>query len=39
MAVFDYGEAARRLEQALQAQDVLDPDEKATICDLLIGLA
>jgi len=39
MAVFDYGEAASRLDQALQAQDVLDPDEDAILCDLQIALA
>ncbi len=36
--VFDYGEAVRLLEQTLQVQEVLDPDDKAKRCDLLITL-
>src|SRR5206468_2136798 len=39
LAVNAYGEAARLLEQALQAQEVLDPDDAATRCDLLLELA
>ncbi len=38
MQVFAYGEAARRLEQALRTQEVLDPDNKAKRCDLLLAL-
>ena len=38
MAVYAYGEAARLLEQALQVQEVLDPDDKAKRCDLLLSL-
>ena len=29
MTVFAYGEAVRHLEQALEVQEVLDPDDKA----------
>jgi len=39
MTVFAYGEAVGHLEQALKAQEVLDPDDKAKRCDLLIALA
>jgi hypothetical protein len=38
MSVFDYGEAVRLLEQALKAQEVLDPDDRAKHCDLLLVL-
>ena len=38
MSVFAYGEAVRLLEQALQVQEVLDPDDKARRCDLLLAL-
>lgn len=38
MSVYAYGEAVRHLERALQAQDVLDPDDKARRCDLLLAL-
>ena len=38
IAVYAYGEASRLLEQALQVQEVLDPDDKATRCDLLLTL-
>ena len=38
-SVYAYGEAARLLEQALQVQEVLDPDDKAKRCDLLLSLA
>jgi len=37
-SVFAYGEAARHLEQALKVQEVLNPDDKARRCDLLLGL-
>jgi hypothetical protein len=38
MAVFAYGEAARHLEQALKAQDVLDQEDLGKRCDLLLAL-
>ena len=38
LAVYAYGEAVRHLEQALQAQEVLDPDDDAKRCDLLLAL-
>ena len=38
MAVYAYGEAARLLEQALQVQEVLAPDDRAKRCDLLLAL-
>jgi len=38
MSVFAYAEAARLLEQAIEAQEVLDPDDKAKRCDLLLAL-
>jgi tetratricopeptide (TPR) repeat protein len=38
MSVYAYGEAARHLEQALKVQDVLNPDDKAKRCDLLLAL-
>jgi len=38
LAVYAYGEAARHIEQALDVQEVLDPDEKAKRCDLLLAL-
>ncbi len=38
MEVFAYGEAARLLQQALQVQEVLDPDDRAKRCDLLLEL-
>ncbi len=31
-----YGEAVRHLQQALRTQEVLDPDDKAKRCDLLL---
>jgi class 3 adenylate cyclase len=37
-AVYAYGEAARHLEQALHVQMVLDPDDRARRCDLLLAL-
>ncbi|HLF76137.1 MAG TPA: protein kinase [Dehalococcoidia bacterium] len=39
LSVFAYGEAVRHLEQALKAQEVLDPDDKIKRCDLLLSLA
>jgi tetratricopeptide (TPR) repeat protein len=36
--VYAYGEAVRLLEQALKVQEVLDPDNKAKRCDLLLAL-
>ena len=38
LAVFDYGEAARLLEKALGVQEVLDREDKAKRCDLLLAL-
>ncbi|MEE8561738.1 MAG: hypothetical protein V3S91_07190, partial [Gemmatimonadota bacterium] len=39
MQVFAYGEAVRHLQQALRTQEVLDPDDKAKRCDLLLSQA
>ena len=39
VSVYAYGEAVRLLEQALKIQRVLDPDDKAKICDMLLQLA
>ncbi|MGA8848490.1 MAG: protein kinase [Dehalococcoidia bacterium] len=36
--VYDYGEAVRLLEQALKVQEVLDLEDKAKRCDLLLTL-
>ena len=36
--VYDYGEAARLLQQALKVQEVLDPGDKGKRCDLLLAL-
>jgi tetratricopeptide (TPR) repeat protein len=36
--VYAYGEAVRLLEQALKVQEVLDPQDKARRCDLLLAL-
>jgi tetratricopeptide (TPR) repeat protein len=36
--VYAYGEAVRLLEQALKVQEVLDPEDKAKNCDLLLAL-
>jgi DNA-binding CsgD family transcriptional regulator len=36
--VFAYGEAARQLDRALVVQDLVDPDDAATRCDLLLTL-
>jgi serine/threonine protein kinase/tetratricopeptide (TPR) repeat protein len=38
LTVYAYGEAMRLLAQAIQAQEVLDPDDKARSCDLLLAL-
>jgi DNA-binding CsgD family transcriptional regulator len=35
--VFAYGEAARQLERALAVQDLVDPDDQAKRCDLLLS--
>jgi tetratricopeptide (TPR) repeat protein len=36
--VYAYGEAVRLLAQALKVQEVLDPEDKAKRCDLLLAL-
>jgi len=36
--VYAYGETVRLLEQALKVQEVLDPEDKARRCDLLLAL-
>jgi DNA-binding CsgD family transcriptional regulator/tetratricopeptide (TPR) repeat protein len=36
--VFAYGEAARQLERALVVQDLVDPEDQAKRCDLLLAL-
>jgi tetratricopeptide (TPR) repeat protein len=36
--VYAYEEAVRLLDQALQVQEVLDPEDKAKRCDLLLAL-
>jgi tetratricopeptide (TPR) repeat protein len=36
--VYAYGEAVRLLAQALEVQEVLDPEDKAKRCDLLLTL-
>jgi class 3 adenylate cyclase len=38
MGIYAYGEAARHLGRALQAQEVLGPDDAARRCDLLLAL-
>jgi len=38
MSVFAYAEAERHLNQALKIQEVLDPDDAGTRCDLLLAL-
>jgi tetratricopeptide (TPR) repeat protein/ribosomal protein L40E len=38
MDVYAYGEAVRLLAQALEVQEVLDPEDKAKRCDLLLAL-
>jgi hypothetical protein len=37
-AVYAFGEAVRLLEQALEVQEILDPEDKARRCDLLLEL-
>lgn len=37
-AVNAYGEAVHHLEQALEVQEVLDPDDRTKRCDLLLAL-
>ena len=37
-SVYAYGEAVRLLEQALKVQEVLDPNDAAKHCDLLLAL-
>jgi tetratricopeptide (TPR) repeat protein len=39
MGVYAYGEAAGHLERCLEVQEVLDPEDKAKRCDLLLDLA
>jgi len=39
LTVFAFGEAVRLQEQAVQVQEVLDPDDKERRCDLLLTLA
>jgi tetratricopeptide (TPR) repeat protein len=36
--VYAYGEAVRLLEQAIKVQEILDPEDKAKRCDLLLAL-
>jgi hypothetical protein len=38
MNVYAYGEAVRLLDQALKVQEILDPEDKAKRCDLLLEL-
>jgi tetratricopeptide (TPR) repeat protein len=38
LSVYAYGEAVRHLEQTLDVQEVLDPDDKVKRCDLLLAL-
>jgi tetratricopeptide (TPR) repeat protein len=38
MSVYAYAEAASHLERCLAVQEVLDPDDKAKPCDLLLAL-
>jgi len=38
LSVYAYGEAVRLLEQALKVQEVMDPEDKAKQCDLLLAL-
>ena len=38
VVVYAYGEAERQLDRALQVQDILDPDDVARRCDLLLQL-
>jgi tetratricopeptide (TPR) repeat protein len=36
--VYAYGEAVRLLDQAIKVQEILDPEDKAKRCDLLLAL-
>jgi tetratricopeptide (TPR) repeat protein len=36
--VYAYGEAVRLLDQAIKVQNVLNPDDKGKICDMLLDL-
>ncbi|TET55086.1 MAG: hypothetical protein E3J50_05405, partial [Dehalococcoidia bacterium] len=36
--VYSFGEAVRLLEQALEVQEILDPEDKVKRCDLLLAL-
>jgi len=38
MSVYAYSDAVRHLDQALKVQEVLDPDDVSTRCDLLLAL-
>jgi tetratricopeptide (TPR) repeat protein len=38
MDVYAYGEAVRLLDQAVKVQEILDPEDKAKRCDLLLDL-
>ncbi|MBI2851387.1 MAG: hypothetical protein HYX80_10210 [Chloroflexi bacterium] len=38
LSVYAYSEAVRLYEECLKAQEVLDPDDKAKQCDLLLAL-
>src|SRR6266508_2032665 len=38
MAVFAYAEAEQHLRRCLEVQEVLDPDDKRRLCDLLLAL-
>jgi DNA-binding CsgD family transcriptional regulator len=38
MAVYAYGEAERQLQRAMEVQAILDPDDAARRCDLLLQL-
>ena len=38
MDVYAYGEAVRLLDRAVEVQKVLNPDDKAKLCDLLLAL-
>ena len=38
MGVYAYGEAAGHLDRCLQVQEVIDPDDRAKRCDLLLAL-
>ena len=38
MDVYAYGEAVRLLDRAVKVQKVLNPDDKAKLCDLLLDL-